>query len=377
MMDEFYENLCKRLSVPDGHVLTYDEVMRWPEGKLDELVLQGKVKEGTPSETIVCVECSEKCLIEPDVRRHPETAKLFGVYVCPNDEDIGRITVDLERKKRWEIVVPSKIRDFDTVSEAFGKDWDHYNLSKNEVVDAVEGSNLADLIAIVIKDLVYWAISVKRHMLKLMQLYEAGDTGFINHGFVPYWFGREIVGMHETFEMLEFHKSVEYAKAFASKFDKFLQARKDFIDLAISFKGTAKTNEYLEFWVAVDECRKDLKDRAFSLADHLKLLHAQFAGSTVSNEASVNASRTAGQDKEKPSKKKKATKVLKQALPANYVLCKDVAAIVRKRSDSVARSLKNAHYPVVKVNRKAYCDPEHAAVIFQKWKKYWTKKIEE
>jgi len=63
-------------------------------------------------------------------------------------------------------------------------------------------------------------------------------------------------------------------------------------------------------------------------------------------------------------------------LPEHYVLCTKVGGIVRKRSDSIARSLKNAHYPVIKTNNKFYCDPAHAAVIFPKWKTYLKKKFD-
>jgi len=63
-------------------------------------------------------------------------------------------------------------------------------------------------------------------------------------------------------------------------------------------------------------------------------------------------------------------------LPANYILCTTIAGIVRKRSDAIARTLKNAHYPVIKVNNKNYCNPDQAAAIFPKWKKYLKNKLE-
>jgi hypothetical protein len=103
MSDDFYQKLLERLTLPDGHILTYDEVMQWPEGKLTELEQQGKVRPIDISETVQCVECHEGCLIIPDIRQHPETMKLSGVYVCHESEDIGRFSVDLNRRKRWII----------------------------------------------------------------------------------------------------------------------------------------------------------------------------------------------------------------------------------------------------------------------------------
>lgn len=64
------------------------------------------------------------------------------------------------------------------------------------------------------------------------------------------------------------------------------------------------------------------------------------------------------------------------SLPANYVLCTTIAGIVHKRSDAIARTLKNARYNVIKVNNKNYCDPDQAAALFPKWKNYLKKKFD-
>ena len=63
-------------------------------------------------------------------------------------------------------------------------------------------------------------------------------------------------------------------------------------------------------------------------------------------------------------------------MPAGYIRCGEIAGIIRKRSDSIARSLKAAKYPVIKKANKNYCDPQHAAVLFPKWKKYLQKSQE-
>jgi len=58
----------------------------------------------------------------------------------------------------------------------------------------------------------------------------------------------------------------------------------------------------------------------------------------------------------------------------NPVTCQLVAGIIRKRPFSVARSLKNNCYPVIKSGHKNYCNADHAAIIWPKWKAYWKKK---
>ena len=57
-------------------------------------------------------------------------------------------------------------------------------------------------------------------------------------------------------------------------------------------------------------------------------------------------------------------------MSSNYIPCIEIAGIIRKRSDAIARTLKAAKYPVIKKANKNYCDPEHAAVLFPKWKKH-------
>lgn len=62
----------------------------------------------------------------------------------------------------------------------------------------------------------------------------------------------------------------------------------------------------------------------------------------------------------------------------NPVLCSEVAKIVHKRSDNIARRLRAGKYLVVIEGNKCYCDAEHAALIWPKWKKHWKKqKLEE
>ncbi|MHC4495136.1 MAG: hypothetical protein ACYSYM_04855 [Planctomycetota bacterium] len=56
------------------------------------------------------------------------------------------------------------------------------------------------------------------------------------------------------------------------------------------------------------------------------------------------------------------------------VACGDVAGIIHKRSDNVARTLKGKRYPVVKAGGKYYCEAEDAAVIWPKWKNHWQKR---
>ena len=158
--------------------------------------------------------------------------------------------------------------------QARHKDWEHVSTCGQILSEAVANADTASIISVLQKDLVYWALSLKRHMFKLFEDYGNNLHHFYRKGFAPYWLSRNFVGMHEAFEMLEFHKGVEYANSFAKRFDKLLQLRNEFIDFAVSYQGSLEEPQFYEFQAGVDYKRKDLKQLALSLADHLHLVYS-------------------------------------------------------------------------------------------------------
>jgi len=64
-------------------------------------------------------------------------------------------------------------------------------------------------------------------------------------------------------------------------------------------------------------------------------------------------------------------------MSSNFIPCVQIAGIIRRRSDAIARTLRTAKYTVVKKAGKNYCDPEQAAVLFPKWKKHWKARKED
>lgn len=62
------------------------------------------------------------------------------------------------------------------------------------------------------------------------------------------------------------------------------------------------------------------------------------------------------------------------AVLKNPVTCREIGGIIHRRSDNIAAKLKKSGYPVVKSNRRYYCDAEHAGVVWPKWKKHWQNK---
>lgn len=95
------EQLAKRVGLPEGEIVSADEIAEWPEGKLDELVSAGILTEIEHSKGVVCNECAEDCYIEPEIKKLP-TGETVGVFVCTRNPDIGRVEIALSRLRRWK-----------------------------------------------------------------------------------------------------------------------------------------------------------------------------------------------------------------------------------------------------------------------------------
>lgn len=393
MRDEFYANLCKRLAVPDGQLLTYDEVMQWPAGKLDELVQQGKIKEAAVSESIVCIECPEKCLIVPDVRQNPETGKLSGVYICPNDEDIGRITVDLERKRRWEIVPQKTIEGKLSLDAGAQKNNAGALQTENYALGPIQNKHdyycrlkwsLRGLCAHIISvdSLPYYEPGEKppeKKKEEIIAFYKKliddvlgiskgalDDTSkIVEEGLKRYDCPLAIDAKQYVLALDRIYTTLrKYGKVYDDEVKK---------EAACIEPELTKDGDYITVRIVPGNAAF-VQWFADAFLNQVAIIREELY--KITKEVEKNEIVASVEICDKPTKKKKEKKTSTPLLPPNYVLCKDIAGIVRKRSDSIARSLKHAHYPVVIVNRKAYCDPEHAAAIFSKWKKHWAKKME-
>jgi len=109
-VDGLLAQLARRLRVPDGEIITADEVRDWPDGKLEELLDKGILEETELGTTVICDQCDEHCSIEPERRTNPRTGKTVGVHICLREEAGGRIEINLDRLRRWRIS-ESKLRE--------------------------------------------------------------------------------------------------------------------------------------------------------------------------------------------------------------------------------------------------------------------------
>lgn len=99
---------------PHDRVVTADEVARWPDGTLAELLDEGLLEKiEQPATTVECDACTEAHVEEVQFVEEPPDSTPRAYIPCPES---GRVAVDPERMRRWRIS-PKTI----DVSRAVGK----------------------------------------------------------------------------------------------------------------------------------------------------------------------------------------------------------------------------------------------------------------
>jgi hypothetical protein len=81
-------------------IIPYDDTMRWPEGRRDELVKMNVLVETQPNTAIRCNKCAEECDIDPIMRKRPD-GRTVWVAGCPEDGSL--VFFDTERFQQWQI----------------------------------------------------------------------------------------------------------------------------------------------------------------------------------------------------------------------------------------------------------------------------------
>ena len=102
-MGDLLARLAQRLHIPDGDIVTGDEIRDWPDGELLRLLDERILRPIESGRTVVCDQCDERCSVEPQRRTDPGTGKVVGVHLCMHEESGGRIEIDLDRLRRWKI----------------------------------------------------------------------------------------------------------------------------------------------------------------------------------------------------------------------------------------------------------------------------------
>jgi hypothetical protein len=102
MNDELVRQLAQRArsEAPSDRIVTVDEAAEWPEGAFDALVRDGILQEIQPAMTVECDACFERHVEVVEYVEGPPGSAPRAYIVCP---DSGRVKVDTQRMRRWEI----------------------------------------------------------------------------------------------------------------------------------------------------------------------------------------------------------------------------------------------------------------------------------
>ena len=100
---EIVEQLHSRANseLQGADVVTGNEVEGWPDGVLDKLVREGMLVATQPAETAMCTACFEDHVEPVQYVEEPPGSALRAYIACP---EVGRVAVDTERMRRWQIV---------------------------------------------------------------------------------------------------------------------------------------------------------------------------------------------------------------------------------------------------------------------------------
>jgi len=157
------------------------------------------------------------------------------------------------------------------------------DLRRERLAVAVRVGDVSATLRVLAEDLCYWAGNLKQHLLHQVS-HLATDPSFVRMRDLPEdapfrifetWILRDWIGCREAFDLLEFHKSPEYARSFSARLDRLHEARGEFARLLTEY--TVRTRgEDVEGIFALDEIRKDLKHKALWLAEHLDRIATQF-----------------------------------------------------------------------------------------------------
>jgi hypothetical protein len=85
-----------------------------------------------------------------------------------------------------------------------------------------------------------------------------------------------LAGSQEAYDMLEFHKSRDYAQGFAQRFEALHQERLVFSRKIVDYTAQFGRDLVFEPFLVLDELRKDLRAHARHIAQHLILVADQF-----------------------------------------------------------------------------------------------------
>lgn len=222
------------------------------------------------------VQIGDEPHVNTDLQRDECRLRLIaGNFAPANSRSLDRLNENsaFEKRARFD----EQYREF-VLREIDSQDGRHQRLA-----EAVRDGDVGATLRVVAEDLCFWGGNLKQHMLHHVS-HLAKDPSFVRMRNVPEdapfrvfetWIVRDWIGSHEAFDLLEFHKSPEYAQIYLARLDRLHEARVEFSEALTEY--TVRTRgEEVEGMLALDEMRKDLKHNALWVAEHLDRIATQF-----------------------------------------------------------------------------------------------------
>lgn len=178
MNDGLLSQLCERVRslVPQDRVVTADEAAAWPEGTLASLLDDGVLEQIQPAASVECDACFEAHSELVQFVEEPPGSTPRAYIACP---ETGRVAVDPERLRRWEIVAGELDQAALKVAQPTGEPGQAFRYSEDYTSLVIDGLE--------------FSLSLRRAAVvrRLHQAYSAGTPN------VPW---REIKGILSGFE---------------------------------------------------------------------------------------------------------------------------------------------------------------------------------
>lgn len=169
------------------------------------------------------------------------------------------------------------------------KDFDKREELATRLSIALESGHVGNALRVFAEGLAFWANGLKRHLFD--HCYHDTKNPMLRPMFqspngprftmVPGWIVEQWVGMHEAYDLVEFHKGSEQARALSERLQRLVDAREEFSQQVVDVTCRCRCEFGMEESLALEEAEKDLRRHAYGLCEHLGLLASQFDAAAV------------------------------------------------------------------------------------------------
>lgn len=147
--------------------------------------------------------------------------------------------------------------------------------------EAIKHIDVAESLKKLSDNLYKWAVNLKQNVSDSFEDYVETRHVYIDRKMSPNWAHYHFYQKNRIYELLEFHKGVEYARAFMDRIYEFDAEIMVFVEFALSCQSSVEVPQFTEFCTTVEDKRKELERKALSLVDHINLIYSLMKTSKI------------------------------------------------------------------------------------------------